>query len=96
MVNLPSLYAVAKFLITLPSPARSSPNCALTIGPIAATWGDNSVSSCRSCSRAKGTGASAGARVFYQSYGTFSIWRESRGSSAGCQGVLWDPRDPLS
>ena len=24
------------------------------------------------------------------------VWRGSKGSSTGCQGVLWDPRDPLS
>jgi hypothetical protein len=27
--------------------------------------------------------------------GTFPIWRGSKGSSTGCQGVRWDPRDPL-
>jgi hypothetical protein len=29
------------------------------------------------------------------SYGNFPIWRGSKGSSTGCEGVLWDPRDPL-
>ena len=55
-------------------------------------WGDNSVSSCRSYSGAKGPGTSAG--VFPMA---LSLSGEGpRWFSTGCQGVLWDPRDPLS
>jgi hypothetical protein len=50
-------------------------------------WGDNSVSSCRSYSRATGPGTSAGAIPM-----TFFL---SKGSSTGCEGVLW-AQDPLS
>ena len=42
------------------------------------TWGDNPVSSGGSHSR-----------IFY---GAFPIWRGSKGSWTGQQGVLWDPR----
>ena len=51
------------------------------------TWGDNSVSSCSSCSRAKGPGTSAGAFSMARSLSG----EDQRGSSTGCQGVLWDP-----
>jgi hypothetical protein len=30
------------------------------------------------------------------SHGNFPIWRGSKRSSKGCEGVQWDPRDPLS
>ena len=53
-------------------------------------WGDNEVSSCGSYSRAKGPGTSAD--TF--SYGAVPIRRGSKGSSAGCEGVLWDPPGP--
>jgi hypothetical protein len=57
-------------------------------GPAAgtSTWGDSSVSSCRSCSRAEGPGTRAGAFPM-----AFPSWRGSKGSSAGCQGVLGAP-----
>ena len=49
------------------------------------------MSSCRSYSRAKGPGTSAGAFPM-----ALSLSGEGpRGSSTGCEGVLWDPRDPL-
>jgi hypothetical protein len=55
--------------------------------------GDNSVSSCRLCSRATGPGTTS-AGVFPVA---LSLSGEGpRRSSTGCEGGLWDPQDPLS
>jgi hypothetical protein len=65
----------------------------------AGTCGDNSVSSCRSYSPAKGPGTkfSAGAVPMALSLSGEGpragvLWDPQ----TGCQGVLWDPQDPLS
>jgi hypothetical protein len=60
------------------------------------TWGDNSMSDCRSYCRAKGPGSSAGlfpCRVV--PYGASPICRGSKGFSTGC-GLVGPPRTPGS
>ena len=70
----------------------SSDGAWLAAGSPPTRWGDNSVSSRRSYTRATGPGTSAGAFPIALSLSG----DDSRGFSTGCQGVLWDPRDPLS
>jgi hypothetical protein len=61
-------------------------------GAAAGFWDDDSVSSCRSYGRAKGSGASTGAFPMALSLSAGG----PRGPRQVSQGVLWDPRDPLS
>jgi hypothetical protein len=78
---------------SLGMPGRCQPPKVRTIG----TWGDNSVSSCRSYSRAKGPGTSAG--TFPIALILYGYDPRGPGFWRRYQGVLWgrrDPRDPLA
>ena len=58
-----------------------------------ATWGDNSVSSCRSYIRAKGPGTSAGAFPIHPM--ALSLYgKDPRGPRGGAKGSRGTPRTP--
>ena len=57
-----------------------------------ATWGDYSVSRCRSHSGAKGPSTSAGAFPMALPLSG----EDPKGPQRGSQGVLWDPQDPFA